>query len=258
MSRTVSLRALAVPALLLVAWVICTHFKLVNPYLLVKPERVVQRALTELKEGELLSQLLASVQRDLLGFVVGSVAGLVVGGLMGLSPLYDRLFAPTFHAARQVAIFAWIPLMSVWLGTGEPAKVAFIALAAFYPVVIHTHEGIRSTARDYLEVARAFRFSRWQVLRKVVLPSALPGIFAGLHLALIYAWLATIGAEYLLAPGAGIGNLMINGRESLAMDKVLLGVVIVGGVGAALNGAAATLEAHLLRWRVSAFENRSE
>jgi sulfonate transport system permease protein len=172
---------------------------------------------------------------------------------MGVSRLSDRLLGPTFHAAKQVALFAWVPLISVWCGTGELAKVVFIALAAFYPVVLNTHEGFRSVAQEYVDVARALQFSRWQIVRRVLFPSALPSLFAGLHLALIYGWLATIGAEYLLAPGKGVGNLMIDGRESFAMDKVLLGIVIAGAVGAALNALAARLEARFLRWRVSAF-----
>ena len=251
-------RGLALPALILLVWTLATHLKLVNPHLLVKPERVISRAVQEVREGELFAQLGASLQRDLLGVLLGSVVGVIVGGLMGLSRTYDRLFGPTFHAAKQVAIFAWIPLMSVWLGTGEVAKVVFIALAAFYPVVINTHQGVRGTQREYLEVARAYRFSRAQVLRKVVLPSALPSLFAGLHLALIYGWLGTIGAEYLLAPAPGIGNLMISGRESFAMDKVLLGVIIVGAVGALLNTLVTRLETRLLKWRVPSFESRSE
>jgi sulfonate transport system permease protein len=246
-------RSIAAPLLILIVWVVVTQLELVNPFLVVGPERVVTRFVSELREGELVTQLLASLRRDLLGFAVGAFAGVLVGSAMGLSRAYDRLLGPSFHAAKQVAIFAWIPLMSVWLGTGELAKVAFIALSAFYPVVLATHEGIRSTAREHLEVARAYKFTRWQTFRKVIWPSALPSVCSGLHLGLIYAWLGTIGAEYLLAPGYGVGNVMISGRESLAMDKVLLGVVLVGGVGAALNGIAGRIETHLLRWRVNAF-----
>jgi sulfonate transport system permease protein len=244
-------RSLALPSALLVVWALVTQLKLVNPHLVVGPERVVTRFIIELRDGELLTQLAASLQRDLLGFAVGAV---LVGSALGLSTVYDRLFGPSFHAAKQVAIFAWIPLMSVWLGNGEQAKVAFIALSAFYPIVIATHQGIRSTSREHLEVARAYRFTRWQTFRKVVWPSALPAVLSGFHLGLIYAWLGTIGAEYLLAPGYGVGNVMISGRESLAMDKVLLGIVLIGSVGAGLNAIASRFERRLLRWRVGAFD----
>lgn len=256
-SLRTGLRAYALPLLLIVVWALVTHLGLVNKFILVKPEKVLTRAVTELRSGQLVGQLAASLARDLSGFALGTLAGLLVGGAMGLFTVFDRLLGASFHAAKQVAIFAWVPLISVWFGTGETAKVVFIALAAFYPVVLNTHEGVRSVAREHIEVARAYVFTRWQTLRRVVIPSALPSIFAGVHLALIYAWLATIGAEYLLAPGPGVGNLMIDGRESLAMDKVLLGILIAGSVGAILNGASSALEARLLRWRVATFETRS-
>jgi sulfonate transport system permease protein len=245
-----TLRGWVVPLLLLGLWFFLTHFKLVNPLLLVKPDTVLVSAVQNFQEGAIVAPLLASLQRDLLGFAIGSLAGLAIGSAMGMSRLTDRLLGPTFHAAKQVALFAWIPLLSVWCGTGELAKVVFISLAAFYPVVLNTHEGVSSVAREYVEVGRVFRFSRWQTFRKIILPGALPSIFAGVHLALIYAWLGTLGAEYLLAAAPGIGNLMVEGRESFAMDKVLLGVILAGTVGFALNTLATRFEQHALRWRV--------
>lgn len=243
-------RGFVVPLGILLVWDLLTRFKLVNTLLLAKPASVVVVLLEQLREGELFPQLFASLQRDLTGFAIGSAVGIVVGSFMGLSRLADRLVGPTFHAAKQVAVFAWIPLISVWFGSGETAKIVFIALSAFYPVVVNTFEGIRSVGREHVEVARVFRFTPWQTLRQVVLPGALPSIFAGLHLALVYSWLGTLGAEYLLAPGPGIGNLMIDGREQFKMDKVLLGVIIAGVVGFSLNALSTRLEHRLTRWRI--------
>lgn len=244
-----ALRALSVPLVVLAVWWLAVRWKLVNPLLLAPPGAVFWRALEEVKEGELLEQVLASVRRDLLGFSIGVVGGAAIGGAMGASRVVNRLVGPTFHAVKQVAIFAWIPLMSVWLGTGEQAKVAFIALSAFFPVVLHTYEGVRGVSNQYLEVARVFRFTPWQTLRRVVLPAAAPEFSAGIQLALVYAWLGTMGAEFLLAAGPGLGNLMIDGREQLAMDKVLLGIVIVGCVGTLFNSLAAAAERKALRHR---------
>jgi sulfonate transport system permease protein len=244
------LRGLVLPVLLLALWYVLTEFKLVNTLLLVRPDKVVTSAITQYQEGAIITPLLASLQRDLLGLFIGSFFGLVIGAAMGVSRVTERLLGPTFHAAKQVALFAWIPLLSVWCGSGELAKVVFISLAAFYPVVLNTQEGVSSVARENIEVGRVFRFSRWQVLRKIILPAALPSIFAGFHLAMIYAWLGTLGAEYLLSAAPGIGNLMVEGRESFAMDKVLLGVILAGVVGATLNTLATRIEQHALRWRV--------
>jgi len=243
-------RGVVVPLVAVVSWALASHYKLANVHLLASPSVVLRSFVVQVKEGDLFLQLLASLERDLAGFALGAFLGLALGSAMGLWRVADRLFGPSFDAAKQVAVFAWIPLISVWFGTGEPAKIVFIGLAAFYPVVANTHEGIRSVSREHIEVARAFRFSRLQTFKKVVLPAALPSIFSGLHLALIYSWLGTLGAEYLLAPAPGIGNLMIDGREALAMDKVLLGIIIAGLVGFALNALAARAEAYLLRWRV--------
>jgi sulfonate transport system permease protein len=244
-----SRRALVLPILLVLAWELSTRFGLVNTRLLVRPSLVVARAWSELTEGGLLPQLGASLERDLGGAALGSAFGVLVGSVMGVSRLWERVLGPSFHAAKQVAIFAWIPLMSVWLGSGEAAKVVFIGLAAFYPVALNTFEGIRSVAPAHVEVAKVFCFSRAQIFRRVVLPGAAPSIFTGVKVGLVYAWLGTIGAEYLLAAAPGIGNLMIDGRESFHMDKVLLGVIVVGAVGFGISAAASALEARLLRWR---------
>lgn len=244
-------RGLALPLLLVALWFAITHLGLVNTRLLARPERVFVSAIEQYREGAIVIPLLASLARNLVGLLLGTLAGVLLGGLLGLSRTADRLIAPSFHAARQVAVFAWIPLISVWFGVGEPAKLVFISLCAFYPVVLNTHEGVRGVSPALIEVATVLRFSRLSILRRVIVPGALPAVFAGFRLALIYAWLATLGAEYLLAPSPGIGNLMTEGREALAMDKVLVGIVIVGLVGAALGALAQRLERHLLRWRVA-------
>lgn len=246
-----SLRGWIVPLLLLLTWEVATRFKLVNTLLVAPPSAVLRVFVEQWQDGDLVVQLLASLRRDLLGFTAGSLTGITLGAVMGLSRLTDRLLGPTFHAAKQVAIFAWIPLISVWFGSEEPAKIVFISLSAFYPVVVSTFEGIRSVAPEHVEVARVYRFSHWQILRQIVLPGALPSIFAGLHLALVYSWLGTLGAEYLLAPGLGIGNLMIDGREQFKMDKVLLGLLIAGAIGCSLNALFRRLEARLSRWRLN-------
>jgi len=241
--------AYVLPLVLIVAWELSTRLGLVNTRLLVPPTRVLAAAWRELQQGGIVAPLAASLGRDLGGAALGSLLGVLVGSIMGVSRRWEHVLGPSFHAAKQVAIFAWIPLMSVWLGTGELAKVVFIALSAFYPVALNTFEGVRSVSPAHVEVARVFSFTRAQVFRRVVLPGAAPSIATGVKLGLVYAWLGTIGAEYLLAAAPGIGNLMIDGRESFQMDKVLLGVIIVGAVGFAISALATSLETRLLRWR---------
>jgi sulfonate transport system permease protein len=134
-------------------------------------------------------------------------------------------------------------------GFGEQAKIVFVALASFIPVVINTFDGMREAPKDLLEVGRTFQFSARQRFLRIYLPSAMPAIATGIHLGLIYSWLATVGAEYFLAVGLGIGGLVIAGRERFDMAMVIVGVVILGLVGFLLNCLASALENHLLRWR---------
>jgi sulfonate transport system permease protein len=242
-------RGLLLPVLLALLWWSAGHWHFANQHLLAPPGRVLAEARRLIAEGELWTNLGASLWRDLQGAALGAVAGLLSGVALGSSRAVDRYCGPTLHAAKQIAVVAWIPLISIWLGYGEPAKLVTIALAAFYPVAVNTCDGVRNVAVEHVEVARALGFTRRQLLRRVILPSTAPAIFAGLHLALIYAWLATIGAEYLLAIGPGIGRLMIEGRNQLRMDRVLLGVLITGGVGYALSSLLSQVERYVLRWR---------
>ncbi|HBK46022.1 MAG TPA: taurine ABC transporter permease, partial [Xanthomonadaceae bacterium] len=160
-----------------------------------------------------------------------------------------RLFGPSLHALRQVSLFAWVPLIMVWFGLGETSKVVFVAIAAFFPVLLNSAEGVAGIAREHLEVARVATFSRTQTFFRLILPSAMPSILTGVHLALVGAWGATLGAEYLMTSGPGIGTLLIDGQETSAMDVTLVGMLLAGLVGFGLHLAATRAEARLLRWR---------
>lgn len=202
-------RGLVLPVAAVLLWVLASHFQWVNSALLVSPLQVLATGLDLVTSGQLWLNLRASLLRELTGFVIGSTCGLVLGGLLGLWPRFGRLVGPSFNTFKQISLFAWIPLISVWFGLGDVAKVVFLSLAALVPVVVNTVDGIRSTPASLLEVARVYGYTRWQTTWHVVLPSAAPSIFTGIYLALVYSWLATIGAEYLLVAGRGVGNLLI-------------------------------------------------
>lgn len=244
-----ALRGWVLPLLLVLLWWLAARWHWSSSPLLVPPAKVWATALAQIASGELAHALAASLRRDLIGLAIGVSAGLAFGIAFGLSRLFERMIGPTFHTLKQISLFAWIPLLSVWFGLGDAAKVAFLSLAAFFPVVLNTFEGIRSVPAELIEAARVLRFSRRQWLTKLVLPAAAPSILTGLHLALVYAWLATLGAEYLLVSGQGIGNTMIDGRELFLMDLVIFGVLVVGLVGFSLNWIAARIERRLLAWR---------
>ncbi len=243
------LRGAALPLLIMLLWEIASRFGLADPRILPPMETIVATALREVLHGGLLFDLAASLARDMAGFLGGTLLGLAIGIVLGVSPLAERLVLPTFNGLRQIAILAWIPLIALWFGFGDSAKIVFIVLSAFVPVVLNTFQGVRAASPALIEVARSLRFTRLQLITRLFLPGALPSILTGIHLALIYAWVASIGAEYFMTVGPGIGGLIIAGRERFEMDLVLLGMILLGLVGFLLNRVAALIESRLLRWQ---------
>ncbi|QKV54867.1 ABC transporter permease [Comamonas antarctica] len=240
-------RGLVVPVVAIALWALVSKLDLVNSALLVSPAKVLDTGWELVRSGLLWLNLRASLARELTGFVIGTSGGLVLGALLGLWPRFNRIVGPSFNTFKQISLFAWIPLISVWFDLGDIAKVVFLSLAALVPVVVNTADGIRNTPAALLEVARVYGYTRAQTVWHVVLPSAAPSIFTGIYLALVYSWLATIGAEYLLVSGRGVGNLLIEGSEHFRMDLVLFGMVTIGFVGWLMNASARMLERALAR-----------
>ena len=228
-------------------WWLLSHAGLVNSALLVPPEKVLATAVEQISGGKLW-RARRQPGAEFTGFAIGTLAGLLLGATLGVSRIFNRLAGPSFNTFKQISLFAWIPLISVWFGLGDTAKVAFLSLAALVPVVVNTCDGISQTPPALLEVARVC-YTRWQTFRQVVLPAAAPAIFTGIYLALIYSWLATIGAEYLLVAGMGIGNLLIEGSEHFQMDLVIFGMFVVGTIGWLTNASARLAERRLARLR---------
>lgn len=248
--QTFDWRGLVLPVAFVALWYAVTSLHLVNTKLIVPPAGVLTTGWKELADFNFYLGVALSLWRDLSGFAIGALAGVAVGTLIGVSRLADKLIGPTFHTARQISLFAWLPLLSALLGTGDGAKVIFIAFSAFYPVVLGTLEGVRGVTAGHAEVARVYGFTRAQLLFKLVLPAASPQILSGVRLGLIYAWLATIGAEFLLVnDGQGLGNIVFKGRNAFNVELIVFGLLAIGLVGNVFNRIATRAEAHLLRWR---------
>jgi sulfonate transport system permease protein len=248
--QKINWRGAALPLGLLLTWYFVTAFGWVNTKLIVPPDKVVQVAYKYVTHGNFLQALTASFSRDLSGFLIGSVSGILLGVALGLSHWTERIVGPSFNALKQISLFAWLPLISTWMGTGDSAKILFVSLSAFYPVALNTFEGVRGVSRPQLEVARVYAFTRWQLITRLILPAASPQILTGLHLALIYAWMATIGAEFLLVTAdSGLGDTVIKGRAAFNVELIVFGMLIIGLVGTCFNRIAARIESRLLMWR---------
>lgn len=244
------LQALVLPLVFLVLWSIASYLDWVNPKLIPSPWEVVITAAQTLAQAQFWQGLGASLSRNFVGYGIGASLGVAFGVLLGTSRFAEWFLAPSFHVLRQVSLFAWLPLISTFLGYGNFAKLLFISLSVFYPVALHSLEGVRSISDKYREVAQVYQFPKSYTYRKLILPGASPQIFVGLQLGLIFAWLATIGSEFLLANyGVGLGNLVIRGREQFNVPLILLGMFIIGVVGLILNRILGLIEKRVLAWQ---------
>jgi sulfonate transport system permease protein len=237
------------PLGLLLLWQVTYQQQWVDANILVSPWTVVATTWAGIADGSLPQALLASLIRTLGGLALGGAAGFAMGLTVGLSKPAERLLGPSLAALRQIAIFAWVPLLTAWFGLGEEAKWVFVALAAFFPLYIATQRSVANGSPQLGEAAQVLGLGFCQRLARLVLPGAAPGIFAGLRLSLIYAWLGTIGAEYFMPSNGGIGSLMIGAQQLLRMDTIMSGMLLIGLTGAALNALGQRIEARATRWR---------
>ena len=242
-------RGWVIPLILGVVWYITTHQKWVDPALLPLPKAVWQVFVESWQSKELLENILYSLARNTTGFIAGGVVASALGLLLGLNVWADRFFSPTLNAIKHVAVFAWIPLMIMWFGNGELSKIIFIALVVFYPVFFNTYDGVKNVSEKTIEVAKIFQLSKLSTFFKVILPAAAPSIFAGLNIALVFSWVATIGAEYFFVAAPGVVNPILDGQNLFQMEVVLYGMAIIAVVGLIFSKAAQFFENYNLRWR---------
>ena len=240
---------LVAPLAVLVLWAALSRLGWLPAQILPPPEQVWETALTMWGDGEIARHTAISLLRVVQGFALGASAGLALGIAMGLSPTVEDYARPLFTAVAQIPALGWIPLLMLVVGIDEALKVLVIAKAALVPVTLNTFAGIRAVPPAYLEVAKVFRFDRGQLLRRVVLPAAVPPIFTGVRYGLTHAWLALVAVE-LLASSEGLGYLLVWGRQMFWLDTVIVAMAVIGIVGLVMDRSLGAVEARLQRWRV--------
>lgn len=216
------------------------------------PPSEVLRTLIGLGGQALGLHVLASTGRVAAGFALGSGLALVAGSAVGLSQRVSAWLDPSVQGLRAIPSLAWVPLLLLWLGIDETPKIVLIAIGAFFPVYLGVASGFRGVDRKLVEVGRLFGFSRLTLVRRVLLPAALPSVLTGLRNGLGLAWMFMVAAE-LIAASSGLGYLLTDGRETGRADIVLAAIALLALLGKLSDGAMRALERRLLAWR-DAFE----
>ena len=242
------LGGLVVPLVLLAAWQIATIAELVPVYRLPPPATVVTAAIEMAATGELWLNIAISVQRVLLGFVIGSVVGLAAAAVIGLTRIGDVLLTPTLAAIRAIPSLALVPLLLLWMGIGEDSKVTLIAIGAFFPVFTTVSGALRHVDARLVEMGRSFSLRGWELFRTVQLPSVIPALISGLRLGMAQAWLFLVASE-LLGAAMGLGFLLTLSQQTGRVDRILLTIALLALLGALSNAVLTLVEKRLLaRW----------
>ncbi|GAB3618625.1 ABC transporter permease [Okibacterium endophyticum] len=218
------------PLVILVAWQLSTSLGLVPASQLPSPATVWDAGVDLLQRGLLGQYVAISMQRVLIGFVIGAALGILFGAVVGLSKLGDIMLAPTLGAIRAVPSLAWIPLLILWLKIGEESKITLIAIGAFFPVYTTVSAALRHVDKQLVEAGRAFGLGGVKLFTTVQLPAVLPSVISGLRLALAQAWLFLVAAE-LIASSMGLGFLLTDSQNNGRIDRILLAIIMLALLG---------------------------
>lgn len=191
--------------------------------------------------------LWGTLRNAALGLVAGAGLGLVLGSLMAESRMIEKLLMPYAFALQSLPKVAIAPLIVIWFGFGDGSKIAIAALLSFFPILINSFTGLRATDRERIELMRSLSASRWEIYRIVKLPSAAPFIFAGLDMAVVYALLGTIVAEFLGAQ-QGMGVVITQAQAVTDVAGVFAALMILGTVGILLHGMVRWGERRVVHW----------
>ena len=236
-----------VPLAILVTWEIAAKSGALSTRVLPEPLAVVRAAWSLIESGEMWQDVRVSTWRALSGFAIGGGIGLVLGLVTGLFKPVETALDSTVQMVRNIPALAMIPVVILWFGIGEEAKVFLVALGVFFPVYVNTFHGIRSVDVNLVEMARSYGLKGFALYREVILPGALPSILVGVRFALGLMWVTLIVAETISAQ-SGIGYMTMNAREFLQTDVVVVGILLYAALGKLADWLAKWLERVALRW----------
>ena len=238
------------PVLLLLSWQGASELGWLRPEVLPAPSAVAAAAWKLARSGELWRNIRVSFARAAVGFLIGGGIGLGLGLLNGVSGLSEKLLDSSLQMLRTIPHLALIPLVILWFGIDEEAKLFLVALGVFFPIYVNTLHGVRSVDPQLMEMGRAYGMSERSLLARVVLPGALPSIFVGLRYGLGIMWLTLIVAE-TISSSSGIGYMAMNAREFMMVDVVVFSILVYAALGKLADSVARLMERRCLSWNAA-------
>jgi len=236
-----------VPVAVLALWQLASQVGLLSTRILPEPWAVVKAFWALAVTGEMWGHVWTSTWRAVSGFAIGGSLALSLGLLTGSLRWAETLLDSSLQMVRNIPPLALIPLVILWFGIDESAKLFLVSIGVFFPIYLNTFHGIRSVDKGLIEMARSYGLSGWRLYREVILPGALPSILVGVRFSLGFMWVILIVAETISAQ-AGIGYMTMNAREFLQTDVVLVGILLYALLGKLADLLSKGLERWWLRW----------
>jgi sulfonate transport system permease protein len=242
------LAGLILPILLALAWEGAVRFGIATGRLMPPPSRIFATLATLAQSGELWLHVSATLSRVLGGFAIGAALGTALGALTGASEWARRLLDPMLQALRAVPSIAWVPLFILWLGIFEASKLALIALGVFFPIYLGVEGAVRGVDRKLIEVGRSFRLSRFEMVRRILLPAVLPAWVISLRSGLGLGFMFVVAAEFMGA-SEGLGYLLVDGQQLGKPDQILAAIVAFALLGKAADSALIIVTKPFIAWQ---------
>ncbi|MFC0189646.1 ABC transporter permease [Fictibacillus aquaticus] len=239
---------LIIPMILLISWEIASVRGVFEAHLLPAPTVVLAKISEMAADGSLWSHIWITLYRVFIGFVIGTASAVVIGSFVGYWKLAENLLDSLVQAFRSIPSLAWVPLFILWMGIGEPSKIVLIAVGVFFPVYLNIVAGIQGVDRKLIEVGKIYQFSSLQIVRRIILPSALPSFITGIRSGLGVGWMFVVAAE-LMGASEGLGYLLVEGQNTYAPDVVIASILLFALLGKGSDSVLKLVETKALHYQ---------
>lgn len=237
---------------LIFIWWLITQAGWIKPLFLPSPQAVIEAFLDVVRNGftgaSFWEHTWISTARVFGAFLLACVIGIPLGIAMGMSPVARGIFDPPIEFYRPIPPLAYLPLMIIWFGIDETSKVLLIFLSVFAPVALGARAGVKSAAIEQIHAAYSFGATRWQVIRMVILPSAMPEIITAMRIGIGFGWTTLVAAE-MVASTSGLGYMVLSASKFLQTSTVIMGIVVIAAIAYAFDQLVRFVERRVVPWK---------
>jgi NitT/TauT family transport system permease protein/sulfonate transport system permease protein len=238
---------------IILIWQLFGYFNLLNEYLLPTPFKVIKALINLSQTGELFLNVMNSLKRVFIGFILASLFGITLGVGSGYFKKLSEFLLPLFEALRPIPPIAWIPIAVLWFGLGDSPAYFIVFIGAFFPIFTNSYWAVRANKLKHVNLARNFNASKFFIIKEIIIPSSLPRILTGLRIGLGLAWTSVIAAE-LVGAQSGLGYMIQMNRIMLRPYNIIAGMITIGLIGLIMNQLMLIIEKKLTSWNQGTLE----